>query len=158
MKRPPSPSRAAKACDQSGTPDGYTVGYCRPPMHSRFKPGQSGNRKGRPRGRKNMRTILDNVLQQPVTIHEGGKPRTVTKKEALLLKWVHAALANDPKAAAVVFPLLRATGHFDEDVTAADAQLLPPERANALAVDYFERNLRSEPRRSRAQAKGGRRR
>ena len=97
------------------------------------------------------------MLLQSVTVHEGGTARTVTKKEALLLKWVHAALSNDPKAAAVVFPLLRATGHFDEDVSAESTQLLPPEQAIALARDYLERHPVSRPRRARATAKRGRR-
>ena len=42
---------------QSSEEGMYQVGYCRPPLHSRFKPGQSGNPKGRPRQSRNMRTI-----------------------------------------------------------------------------------------------------
>ena len=40
----------------------YDVGFAKTPMHSRYKPGQSGNPKGRPRGSKNKDTILREVL------------------------------------------------------------------------------------------------
>jgi hypothetical protein len=35
----------------------YSVGYGRPPITSRFKPGVSGNIKGRPKGSKNLKTV-----------------------------------------------------------------------------------------------------
>ena len=34
---------------EDGNKDDGRVGYCRPPKHSRFKAGQSGNPKGRPK-------------------------------------------------------------------------------------------------------------
>jgi hypothetical protein len=37
----------------------YEVGFRRPPVASRFKPGQSGNRKGRPKGARNKRPALN---------------------------------------------------------------------------------------------------
>jgi hypothetical protein len=45
-----------------------SIGYGRPPMHTRFKPGQSGNVKGRPRGSKNLTTTMTKELNQKVTI------------------------------------------------------------------------------------------
>ena len=38
--------------------DDYEVGYKKPPIHTRFKPGVSGNPKGRPKGTKNLATDL----------------------------------------------------------------------------------------------------
>jgi hypothetical protein len=40
----------------------YSVGYGRPPKHTRFKPGRSGNPKGRPRGSRNLSTEMQKVL------------------------------------------------------------------------------------------------
>jgi hypothetical protein len=40
---------------QSATPQ-YAVGYCRPPSETRFKKGQSGNPKGRAKGRRNVKS------------------------------------------------------------------------------------------------------
>ena len=50
----------------------HQVGYGRPPLHTRFKPGQSGNPKGRPKGAKNEDTILREIMNRPIDIREGG--------------------------------------------------------------------------------------
>lgn len=60
----------------------YEVGYARPPKASRFKPGQSGNPRGRPKGAKNVETILQDVLLRPITAMEGGKRKQITVLEA----------------------------------------------------------------------------
>jgi hypothetical protein len=75
-----------------------TVGYRRPPVHSRFKPGRSGNPRGRPKGRLNFETDLKRTLQAPVTLNDGGKPRRVTTQEAMLLRLREKALKGDVKA------------------------------------------------------------
>ena len=49
------------------------IGYGRPPVHSRFKPGQSGNPRGRPKGSLNFETDLKRTLQAPVTLNEWGQ-------------------------------------------------------------------------------------
>ena len=41
---------------------GNEVGYRKPPMHTRFKPGQFGNPRGRPKGTKNLKTDLQEEL------------------------------------------------------------------------------------------------
>ena len=57
----------------------YSVGYGRPPEETRFKPGQSGNPKGRPKGSKNLRTLFAEELRRSVTLKENGKTRRVPK-------------------------------------------------------------------------------
>jgi hypothetical protein len=74
------------------------VGYGRPPVHSRFKPGQSGNPRGRPKGTLNFTTDLKRILQAPVTLNDGRKTRRVTTQEAALLRLVEKALNGDPRA------------------------------------------------------------
>ena len=44
------------------------VGYGRPPVHTRFKAGQSGNPRGRRKGQRNVHTVVDEALSQRITI------------------------------------------------------------------------------------------
>ncbi|XUU60836.1 DUF5681 domain-containing protein [Erythrobacter sp. HA6-11] len=77
---------------------GENVGYKQPPPSGRFKKGQSGNPKGRPRNR-HREIPYDAVLGQMVTIREGGKERRVTAAEAFLLQLTQRGLAGDSAAA-----------------------------------------------------------
>ncbi|WP_439369395.1 DUF5681 domain-containing protein [Bradyrhizobium sp. DASA03120] len=74
------------------------IGYGKPPLHSRFKKGQSGNPRGRPKGSLNFATDLKRTLQAPVTLSDGGKSRRVTTQEAALLRLREKALKGDVKA------------------------------------------------------------
>ena len=67
-----------------------TVGPGKPPRHTRFKPGQSGNPKGRPKGSKNLATELQQQLRKMVTITVDGKPKRMAVQEVIARR-----LAND---------------------------------------------------------------
>ena len=86
--------------DRSGS---YAVGYGRPPKARQYKPGQSGNKRGQPKGRKNYDTILDEILHRKLPMRDRGRVRHVTVIEAILLKFTELALRGNPKAAAFVF-------------------------------------------------------
>ena len=74
------------------------VGYCQPPRESRFRKGQSGNPRGRPKNR-HREIPYDSVLGQMVTIKENGHERRVTAAEAFLLQLAQKGLAGDSAAA-----------------------------------------------------------
>lgn len=78
---------------------GYAVGYSKPPQQTRFKSGQSGNPKGRPRGSRNLKTELTAELQESIVIHEGGKRKTVSKQRAIIKRLVEKSLTGDIRAA-----------------------------------------------------------
>jgi|HubBroStandDraft_4_1064222.scaffolds.fasta_scaffold62768_1 hypothetical protein len=59
-----------------------SVGYGHPPIATRFRKGQSGNPKGRPKGSKNFRTLLDQALNEKVNINENGRRKAISKRQA----------------------------------------------------------------------------
>ena len=76
----------------------YEIGYRKPPKNTRFKPGKSGNPKGRPKGSKNFRTDAKAVLNERIPISEGGKQKKVTAQAATLKRLRAKALAGDSRA------------------------------------------------------------
>lgn len=76
----------------------YEVGYGKPPRHSQFKAGQSGNPKGRKKGVKNINTIFDDVLNEKVVLSENGRTYKISKQQALCRRLVNKGLSGDMKA------------------------------------------------------------
>lgn len=73
----------------------YEVGYGRPPKATRFKKGQSGNPRGRPKTSKNLDTLLETELEAKITVREGGEEKQFSKREAIIKRIVQGALAGD---------------------------------------------------------------
>lgn len=73
------------------------VGYKRPPSHSRFRKGESGNPRGRRKG-SGVRSAAEKVLDRKVTVTVDGKRQKVPITEALVLQLTQKALAGDSKA------------------------------------------------------------
>lgn len=78
--------------------DREPIGYQQPPSSTRFRKGQSGNPRGRPKNR-HREIPYDTVLGQMVTIREDGRERRVTAAEAFLLQLTQKGLAGDSAAA-----------------------------------------------------------
>ena len=113
------------------------VGYRNPPKHSQFKKGQSGNPKGRPKGRRNAMTDVLDVLKAPVRVKENGRQKTVSTQHAVLLRLREKALGGDQRAINRVIDLAR---EYNGDDLAEHVLTLAP--ADQAIVDAYARRLR----------------
>jgi hypothetical protein len=100
------------------------VGYGRPPQHSRFKPGQSGNPHGRPKHSRNFKTIIQQALTGRITVREGEKQRRITKLEGVVLRQIEGALKGSDRAALATLKIAGQVGLLDEADTSFEPAAL----------------------------------
>ena len=90
-------SRSAPT-SQEPKPSDYEVGYGRPPRSSRFRPGRSGNPRGRPKGARSLRTIFDQALREKISYLENGKRNRAERRELIIMRLFEKALKGDLRA------------------------------------------------------------
>jgi Family of unknown function (DUF5681) len=81
------------------------VGYGRPPKATQFKPGKSGNPKGRPKGSLNLVSDLAAELGEQITVREDGRTRRISKQRALIKSLLAKGIQGEVRAAAAVLAL-----------------------------------------------------
>ena len=86
------------------------VGYKRPPSKTQFKPGRSGNPRGRPKRKVNMSESFNRKLDQKIVLPETGK--VLTKLEAFVHSTLNRVLQGDAKAIPALVRLLNQTEQF----------------------------------------------
>ncbi len=84
------------------------IGYRRPPMGTRFRPGQSGNPRGRPTGARNLSTVVAAALSERVAVNENGRRRRITKLEAAVKQLVNRAASGEARATQLLLALVQA--------------------------------------------------
>lgn len=84
---------AAQTEEPAAMPKQYKVGYGKPPKSTQFKPGQSGNPKGRTKGSKNsIYTCVQRELNSFITLTDGSK---ITKEQGFARQLTNKALRGD---------------------------------------------------------------
>jgi hypothetical protein len=114
---------------QAKTSD-YKIGYCKPPKSTRFKPGISGNPKGRPKvsGARNVRRDLQQVFLQEIIVENGGSKQLMPALTVLHEKLLREALKGHLKAAALAVRLADDLGVMNiRDERRLDLSILTPE-------------------------------
>jgi hypothetical protein len=86
----------------------YDVGYGKPPKHTQFKKGQSGNPTGKAKKETSLRAKLKKLAGEEVVVHQNGVPVTMTKDEAMLVSVLMKAMKGDLAAAKFVAATLGA--------------------------------------------------
>ena len=87
-------------------PTDYEVGYGRPPKHSRFRKGQSGNPKGRSKGTKDLATDLKEELAERILVREGDSAKRLSKQRAVLKRLFDKSLKGEVGALRILLDLL----------------------------------------------------
>jgi hypothetical protein len=112
--------------------DDDKVGYCKPPKHSRFRPGQSGHPQGRRKGVRNLKTDVMRMLAAAIKVKEDGRLRTRSTQESALMVMRNKALRGDARA---LDRLLELALRFNSDsVDIGSAQPLPADDQAILAA------------------------
>ena len=128
--------------DASSTDD--KIGYKRPPLHTRFRSGMSGNPRGRQKGVRNFAADVKRTLEIPVTLSENGKSKRVSTQEALILRLREKALKGDARALETLLTLAR-THNEDFADQSKDGSLGGEDQAilDAYLEDGLARRLQS---------------
>ncbi len=108
----------------------YSVGYKKPPQNKQFKPGKSGNPRGRPKGTKNLATDLHEELSSRITVVEGDKTQSISKQKALVKSLSNKALKGDVRAMKLLVKMIERNipdeveEEIDEPISESDEILL----------------------------------
>jgi hypothetical protein len=86
----------------------YNIGYRRPPIGTRFCPGQSGNPRGRPKGARNLSSVVAAALGERVAVTENGRRRRITKLQAAVKQLVNRAASGEARATQLLLALVQA--------------------------------------------------
>jgi hypothetical protein len=135
-------SAAERVAPAAGEPPSE-VGYGKPPKHSQFKPGQSGNPRGRPKAAKSLKTITRETLTQQVEVRTASGIRKMSRMEAVFHKTLELAMKGHPRALAQVIALYGAAVpdgaqgdavDHGEDLSVADLAILEALKSSLLAA------------------------
>jgi hypothetical protein len=105
----------ADATGSEGRNGDYVVGKYKPPVHTRWPPGQSGNPRGRPKGRLNVKTELKELLRKRITIRDGETERKLSLPAANIFAHGVKGAKGDARSTALYLNTLRQMGLLEEE-------------------------------------------
>lgn len=85
----------------------FGVGYLLPPTEKQFKKGQSGNPSGRPKGAKNLRTVIKEAASKKLSVIEDGKRKKKSKVDLMVTQMMNRAAQGEPRFTQMAFDQLR---------------------------------------------------
>lgn len=140
-KRTPPVAPPRTRPTSSASNSDYQVGYRKPPKHSQFKKGQSGNPKGRPRSAKGLQTIVREVMLEKVLIRTASGEKRVSRAEALVLKNLELATKGNGRALEKLLQLFQAAVP-DEAPAAEQQQVTESTAADQAILDALVDDIR----------------
>src|SRR5580692_9194526 len=106
--------RRSAVASRKRKPTDDAVGYGRPPKSTRFKKGQSGNPRGRPKGSRPVGAVLQDILGQRIAVTENGKTRRLPALEVMLRRLANDAMRSEPVALKLMLSLYDRYGESPE--------------------------------------------
>jgi hypothetical protein len=122
--------------NDSDDSDDSKVGYKKPPKHTQFKKGQSGNPNGRPKGTKNLTTDMKEELNEQVIITEGGRDTQHSKQRVIVKRTVQKAINGDMRAVEIVIKMN--AQHSDSDSEEVGSERLSPDDQDIIDRYFSE--------------------
>jgi hypothetical protein len=124
------------------TPKGdYEVGYGRPPKQYQFQKGQSGNARGRPRKKRDKKSILEEIINETITIREDGEARKVSKYDALFRSHMAEAIKGDTRSAKLILEEAERVGVGDPATERAMIPYKDPVLQSGLLFENIDPDL-----------------
>ena len=120
----------------------YRVGYRRPPAETRFKPGVSGNPKGRRKKAPRFSDVTEQVLNKKIEMRIGDRVLRISNREALVLTAVRQALTGKPRLLSVLPAIMR----FEDEKLQSenDAGVSMTAEDEAILADFLARHKATE--------------
>ncbi len=116
----------------SGEPE-----YRKPPKRTQWRPGQSGNPKGRKKGSRNFKTAVRELLSSMVSVVRDGKPAKMSAQQAALERLLNKALNGDIRALTQLIRLAQEQSDVEpsrvERLSANDQQILEIYKSRILS-------------------------
>lgn len=120
--------------NQESKPPQYAVGYCCPPIETRFQKGKSGNPTGRPKGRRNITSELEKIACRKVKIRDGDKEREMSLLSANFFAHAVKGAKGDTRSTGLVFKLADRVGLMDPEAASCADSVPSREHAGPVAL------------------------
>ena len=118
----------------------YEVGKCRPPLALRWKPGQCGNPKGRPKKANGAATMARDALERQLPVIVSGRKTQMTVRAIAYRKLGDKAVAGDQKALGFLLDLANERQPLEPDPSGA----ILSAHQNEIIQEFLKRHQRRE--------------
>ncbi|MGE3992041.1 DUF5681 domain-containing protein [Pseudorhodoplanes sp.] len=119
--------------------DEYSVGRGKPPKHTQFKKGDGRKRPGRPKGSKNIATLVLEAAHAQVDAIIDGKKRKISKKQSAAIRLANAGAMGDPK---LLLKFIDLIGEIEARAEAARPSEYPFSDADKKVIREVYKRLR----------------